>query len=81
MVWPTTCITYVLLATICFYATLQLANVFGIFSSASMFFNKICRVIAANIYDRNIKLHAKDNVSKVKNQIISKNVKISLVEL
>ena len=68
-------------STICFFATLQLATVFGIFSSRSMFFNKICRVIAANIYDRNIKLHAKDNVSKVKNQITSKNIKISLVEL
>ena len=38
------------LATGCSYATLS--DVFGVsVSSASMFFNKICRVIVANIYD------------------------------
>ena len=48
------------LATGCSYATL--CDVFGVsVSSAIIFFNKICRVIVANIYDAHVKLPTTDS--------------------
>ena len=48
------------LATGCSYATLP--DVFGVsVSAASMFFNKICRVIVTNIYDTHVKLSTTDS--------------------
>ena len=48
------------LATACSYTTRS--DVFGVsVSSASMFFNKICRVILANIYDTHVKLPSTDS--------------------
>ena len=53
-------LTIYLLATGCSYATLS--DVFGVsVSSASMFFNKICRVFVSNIYDTHVKLLTTDS--------------------